>query len=98
MDKRGILVRGKRLGVQEYRDHCRQDKRLEYDLTHHQDCNLGASPDAAPSFPIPQSTESCGPAASSLAGGTHGGTSDMMAWTSQEDELASHLESCLSIF
>jgi hypothetical protein len=91
-DKRGHLHRGKRLGVQEYRDHCRQDRHLEY-------LALDTSPDTASSFPIPQSTEHHDLAVPSLVGDTHDDTNDMMAWTSsQEDELVTNLENCLSVF
>jgi hypothetical protein len=91
-DERGHLHRGKWLGVQEYWDHCRQDRCLEY-------LALDTSPDAASPFPIPQYTECHDLVVPSLAGDTHDDINDMMAWTSsQEDELVTNLESCLSVF
>jgi hypothetical protein len=103
-DESGHLLRGKRLGVQECWDHHRQDKRLKSmaHAAHHQEGNSNTSPDTASLMPMPQSV-GCHDQGLPKSGDSHsipsGSTgSCTMTWTSQEDELASTLESCLSVF
>jgi hypothetical protein len=103
-NERGVLLQGKRVGVQEYRDHYTCDKRLKYMAS-------PPSPDAASST-ANQSTE-CSDidAPDSLAGARGGhdtpgvgdGTDDpagnyAMARTSEADELADTLEKSISDF
>jgi hypothetical protein len=109
----GHVYRGKRVGVQEYRDHRRHDKRLKYMMAHRQEFegDTNASLGTQSSLPIVQ------PTASGPEGPIHdlGETqlvvdrtpdepegnstgSYAMPWTSQEDELSSALEDCVSVF
>lgn len=95
MNEREVLLQGKRVGVQEYRDHYTYDKRLKYMAS-------PPSPGAAPT--ANQSTECLGieaPDSGDDTPGTGDGTDDSagncaMAWTSEADELADALEDSIS--
>jgi hypothetical protein len=56
----GHVYRGKRVGVQEYRDHHRHDKRLKYMMAHRQESegDTNAAPGTQSSLPIVQPTAS----------------------------------------
>jgi hypothetical protein len=101
-DETGYPTRGKALGIHEYWEHSRSDKRLSYlvrqlrcqgetrlkSVVHQREDDThqpgGDAPqDTATSLPVPRASHS---------GGQSAGV------TSQEDELAHSLESCLSIF
>jgi len=99
INERGVLLRGKRVGVQEYRDHYTYDKRLKY----------MASPSPGPGAPSTganQSTECFdieAPDSGDDTPGTGDSTGDSdgnyaMAWTSEADELADALEDSISDF
>ena len=101
-NERGVLLQGKRVGVQEYRDHYTCDKRLKYMAS-------PPSPDAASSTANHwQSTEFSDIDAPDSGGdrdtpGVVDGTDNSagnyaMAWTSEEDELADTLEEFISDF
>jgi hypothetical protein len=111
-DERGHRYQGKRVGVQEYQDHRRHDKRLMY-MAHRQEPegDTSASPDGQSSVPMAQST-AIGPEdlnhdleepqsvvdAPGGAGASISAGNYTTSWTSQEDELASTLEDSVSVF
>jgi hypothetical protein len=102
MDERGNPIQGQRLGIQEYWEHCRGDKRLKYlvrrpyckgetrlkSIVHTHQPGGDSHSDTVTSQPVPQTTHSGGGSARTR----------MLAWTSQEDKLACSLEACLSVF
>ena len=104
INERGVLLQGKRVGVQEYRDHYTRDKRLKYMAP-----PQSPSPDAASST-ANQSTECSDIEAPDSGGdrdtpGTGDGTDDSAGnyamacqWTSEADELADALEESISDF
>lgn len=97
INERGILLQGKRVGVQEYRDHSASDKRLKY---------MASPPGPGAASTANQSTECSDIEAWDSRGdtpGTGGATGDSagncaMAWTSEADELADALEASFSDF
>jgi len=106
INERGVLLQGKRVGVQEYRDHYTCDKHLKYMAS-------PPSPDATSST-TNQSTK-CSDIEAPESGGDHNtpgigdgtddceGTEDSagnyaMAWTSEADKLADTLEASISDF
>jgi hypothetical protein len=110
-DERGHIYQGKRVGVQEYQDHRRQDKRRKYiENRQEPEGDTSLSPDSQPSLPMAESTAS-GPERPSHdlgeqqsvvdtpgTGPGNSARSYAMSWTAQEDELASTLEDRESVF
>ena len=96
INERGISVQGKRVGVQEYRDHYTCDKRLKY--------MPSPSPDAASTAnQSPECSDIEAPNSGDNTPGTGDGTGDSagscaMDWTSEADELAGTLEDSFSDF
>jgi len=93
-NKRGVLLQGKMVGVQEYRDHHTYDKRLKYMAS-------PLSPGAAST--TNQSTKCTSTEAPDLVGDTGDGVDDSagnctMAPTPKADELADALEDSISDF
>ncbi|KAH9007811.1 hypothetical protein EDB85DRAFT_1904792 [Lactarius pseudohatsudake] len=95
-DEWGVSRKGKRLGVQDYWEHRRHDKRLKY-MEHQPDCE--PSPDAAaPSLSMPQ-IPSSGMLSSEddvhISVNTSGNSIPSI---SHDNELARSLQTCLSTF
>jgi len=100
INERGVLLQGKRVGVQEYKDHYVYDKRLKY---------MASPPSPGAASTANQSTK-CSDIEAPDSGddtpghpGTGDGTDDAagnctMAWTSEADELADALEDSISDF
>ncbi|KAH8976647.1 hypothetical protein EDB86DRAFT_3095162 [Lactarius hatsudake] len=86
-DERGNPIRGKRLGIQEYWEHRRGEKRLKY-------MREAGSPDRRQTGSNAPPNTTTSPQTTHCAGEPVG----TQAWASQEDELARSLEDCLSVF
>ena len=97
INERGVLLQGKRVGVQEYRDHSTCDKRLKY---------MASPPSTGGASTSNQFTECCDIEAPDSGGDTPStcdATDDLagncaMAWTSEADEVADALEGSISAF
>ncbi len=98
-DEWGVSRRGKRLGVQDYWEHRRHDKRLKY-TEHQPECE--PSPDAAPSLPMPQLPRNYVSGMPSSEGDGHIGVNTpgnpIITSIYHDDELARSLQNCLSVF
>jgi len=93
-NKRGVMLQGKMVGVQEYRDHHVYDKRLKY---------MASPPSPGAASTTNQSTECTGTEALDSVGDTGDSADDSarncaMAPTPEADELADALEDSISDF
>jgi hypothetical protein len=99
-DEWGVSRKGKRLAVQEYREHRMCDKRLKY-MEHQSDGGPSLEPDAAPSLPmlqLPRNYASGMPSSEDGYIGANASGNPIVTSIPRDDEVARSLQNCLSTF